>query len=715
MLKKRLISLALTLACAAASTAAEVSSAPRLARLGRIWGTMRYSHPLVTYREIKWDDAAIRAIRRVAASDSDAELIAATSEMLAAIGDPATRVRSATCIAAPSFEGPAVSPAGADAIYVRADADISSARDSILNAKLVIVDLRARGGCSAPQLSSDLGALLHRESIQILSRVRQYHFGYRSQHPDYVNLSSYNSSFADQARPTFHGTASTKVEKVVFLIDEGSLFNDRALMLATSGGADVVAAGRAAVRHDIATLPLVDGFVVEMRESMLLESQRRALNVHPDVTLPASASTEALIATARAVAASSKRRGAGGGKNPTLLLALRADDPYSTMREPSFEYRVLAAFRIFNIIDRFYGYKELIRWDDATFAEIIRELGAAEGQVAYGLALAKVMALVPDGHSSAVSEALRDYRGRAFPPFNLMPVEGKPVVTEILNDLVRTAGVKLGDELVAIDGKPAAQRYAELAPYMSAANETHHAHVVTYYLAAGPSNSTPVFTFRRPDGSTYNAAISRGAYSIINVPAKPWRILDGNIGYVDLEYLEVNQVDAMIKDVKGTRGLIIDIRSYPRGVLFVLARRLGVTGSMISSEMRIPTVTGTAQDKHFFRQDLGTPSDPYRGKTLALIDERAISQSEHTCLMLEAVAGTKFVGSPTAGANGNVTQAVVPGGIYVWFTGMDVRHADGRQLQRVGIVPDYPVPRTVSAIAAGRDEVLEKAIALMRE
>ena len=55
-------------------------------------------------------------------------------------------------------------------------------------------------------------------------------------------------------------------------------------------------------------------------------------------------------------------------------------------------------------------------------------------------------------------------------------------------------------------------------------------------------------------------------------------------------------------------------------------------------------------------------------------------------------------------------RPVLPGGITVNFTGHDVRHADGRQLQRVGIQPHVRVAPTIAGIRAGRDEVLEKAI-----
>jgi len=93
-----------------------------------------------------------------------------------------------------------------------------------------------------------------------------------------------------------------------------------------------------------------------------------------------------------------------------------------------------------------------------------------------------------------------------------------------------------------------------------------------------------------------------------------------------------------------------------------------------------------------------------------LIDERAISQSEHSGLFYKTANSTVFIGSPTQGANGDVTWFTAPGGIRINFSGHDVRWPDGKQLQRVGLAPDIEVRPTIEGIRAGRDEVLERAV-----
>lgn len=103
----------------------------------------------------------------------------------------------------------------------------------------------------------------------------------------------------------------------------------------------------------------------------------------------------------------------------------------------------------------------------------------------------------------------------------------------------------------------------------------------------------------------------------------------------------------------------------------------------------------------------------YRGKIIVLINGDAISQSEHTCLFFQETAGATFIGSPTAGANGDVTIMRLPGGARMSFTGQEVKHVDGRQLQRVGITPHIVIRPTLAGLRARKDELLDRALAFI--
>jgi C-terminal processing protease CtpA/Prc len=78
--------------------------------------------------------------------------------------------------------------------------------------------------------------------------------------------------------------------------------------------------------------------------------------------------------------------------------------------------------------------------------------------------------------------------------------------------------------------------------------------------------------------------------------------------------------------------------------------------------------------------------------------------------IVEAYRLGEIVGEATAGTNGNVNPFVLPGGYSVSWTGMQVLKHDGSRHHGVGIRPTIPVQRTRAGVAAGRDELLERAV-----
>ena len=217
-----------------------------------------------------------------------------------------------------------------------------------------------------------------------------------------------------------------------------------------------------------------------------------------------------------------------------------------------------------------------------------------------------------------------------------------------------------------------------------------------------------VFAFQAP-ATTLHSALIR------------YQILPNGYGYIDLARLPLADAQKAMDAVLSTRGLIFDMRGYPNGTAWAIAPRLSEKQHITAALFRRPLQSaisfvdgdagGLAPD-YSFAQPIppNTGGAVYTGKVVMLINEFAISQSEHTCLFFESAADVTFIGSPTNGANGDVTNLVLPGNVYVNFTGHDVRHADGRQLQRVGIQPHIKVEPTAKGLSEARDEVLEAAV-----
>ena len=108
------------------------------------------------------------------------------------------------------------------------------------------------------------------------------------------------------------------------------------------------------------------------------------------------------------------------------------------------------------------------------------------------------------------------------------------------------------------------------------------------------------------------------------------------------------------------------------------------------------------------------PGRAYPGKVVILVNELSQSQAEYTTMALRTAPRATVLGSTTAGADGNVSSIVLPGNVRTAISGLGVYYPDGSETQRIGIVPDVEVKPTIKGIAEGRDEVLEKAVQLIK-
>ena len=108
-------------------------------------------------------------------------------------------------------------------------------------------------------------------------------------------------------------------------------------------------------------------------------------------------------------------------------------------------------------------------------------------------------------------------------------------------------------------------------------------------------------------------------------------------------------------------------------------------------------------------------NDYYKGKVIILVNEHTQSAAEYQAMAFKAAPGAKVIGSTTAGADGNVSSIFLPGGIQTGISGLGVYYPDGRETQRIGIVPDIEVKPTIKGIKLKKDEVLEKAIEIINE
>lgn len=717
----------------------------RLARVGKLWGSVRYMHPSLAQGDLDWDAALLRAIPKVESARTKDDFAAAVAEMLAALGDPATAVEPAEprATSAAGSSSPAWSWTDGKILVVRITDYPSLERDyfgrrakaeglkgEIGKSEGILFDLRAltpgtQSGVMTAFFQDLSNALVARELVGPGERSL-LHSGYTPQ----VGGTSggYFSSFMTQAAPRFVPTAGAKARRVAFIVNARSELPPVALALQGCGEGAIIAEGPITDAAFVTTtrVDLGEGIAARVRVTEYVAGPRCPPEIRADKEVPPAAPENASPPSYDAAMKFVRRdlafKNAGrDSRSQSGLVVSRPDKTYKENEYPGKELRLLAAIRFWNVIHYFYPYKHLLGEDwDAVLEEFLPRVEAAQDAREYGLALAEMATHLHDSHVSVRARALSEHFGTGSLPVSLREIEGELVVTLLAaDDSAKASGLEVGDVILKVDDESAHDLMRRLGRYITSSTPQAHAYtVMNRLLLAGPPGSSVTLTIRGRDGKERERKSTRVPRGV--PPANKGevlKILEGNVGYADLTRLTVPEVDGMFERFKESRAIIFDMRGYPRGTAWAIAPRINTKQAPYAADFRRPLVGALSDGSYHFLQPIpdrgGKPL--YRGKTVMLIDERAVSQSEHTGLFFEAANGTTFIGSPTMGANGDVTTLTLPGDIVVSFTGHDVRHADGRQLQRVGLVPHIEVRPTIKGIREGRDEVLERARAFLLE
>ncbi len=737
-LSRAMLALAL-LAVTAPAAAAPPAAAPpadsariqRIVKLGELWGEIRFRHPFLAYKSIDWDSALVVALPKAEAAPDPVSYARVVEEMLSKLGDPATHLypseqpdSSLHPADGPFFRwsGPTliVSLATAGRPGFPVEPGLASLAEDIPKAKAVVLDARLRGAPSPWGLEDTFVRIITRLFSGELSvpgsRFVQYS-GYPSQ--GRAGSGGYTLGFDSRAGKVLAGTPGAKPGRIVFVLDTMSPIPVAVLALRQRGVASIVCEGAltdaavAETRLDDAG----DGVKVEYRVEEL------ELPFEADARFPlrggagGAGGAKGDPALEKAIALA----GVGAGKRRPPPVALppavfRKDRTYAETPYPDRAHRQLAAIKYWVVIQRFYPYLRLLdgAWDTA-LERFLPRFEAARDAREYAAAVLEMSTLVKDGHTSLTGGRISDVIGRyPGPALDAFEIDGKPVVVRV-GATAAVEGVAPGDVIEAVDGEPIGDRVRRLEAYVTAATPAALRRSLIARALLGADTSSVRLSLRGPAG-VKEVKLPRTQRGVMEMreTGEHYKILPGNIGYVVMERLQVPEVEEMFLKFKDTRAIIFDIRGYPNGTAWAIAPYINTRRAKIGAVFERPMSKEGTPMRLKFEQPIPPVEVPlYRGRTVTLIDERAISQSEHTCLFFEAANGTTFVGSPTAGANGDITMLALPGGIYVTFTGHDVRHADGRQLQRLGIQPDVAVRPTIAGLRAGHDEVLERALAVI--
>ena len=277
---------------------------------------------------------------------------------------------------------------------------------------------------------------------------------------------------------------------------------------------------------------------------------------------------------------------------------------------------------------------------------------------------------------------------------------GEVILDPIPGNPAEKAGVLSGDVLVAVDGTPVTVdlTVAEIADMVKGEKGTI---VVLSVIHPGDTEAVEVDVVRDD----------------ILIPSVAYRLLpeDENIGYVRLSRFSAESSEEVADalrdlDEQGATDYILDLRQNRGGLLDAAVE---VADQFLNEGPVLIQRSKDEGDRVF-----DTTSDTFipDATLLVLVDGGTASAAEIVAGALKDRQRARLVGNEATFGKGSVQLVFdLSDGSSVHVTSARWLTPDGTQLDGQGLEPDIVVEVTQEALDNGRDEVLDRAIAIIRE
>lgn len=381
--------------------------------------------------------------------------------------------------------------------------------------------------------------------------------------------------------------------------------------------------------------------------------------------------------------------------------------------------KLLMLYAYWNVVEYYFPYKYKMdqKWDE-TLNDVLPSVVQSKTSEDFYKILRKAVAKLDDSHVVFhIYPSLSISKKRFYFPATGKIMEEKLVITEILGDsLAEADNIKIGTVITKINDKRIKEIIEEKRELIAASNEASFLDKVVDVILVDESDKVKVEFLK--DGKYETKSMTwfnyhdshRNEYKKGAQKKKDkFKLLDNNIGYVNMGVIKPKNVPDMIENLKSTKAIVFDMRNYPNETYKEISDFLN------AEEKKFVIYTHPYLNypgRFYWTEGRNTGfenKDHYKGKVIVLLNENSISQSEWTAMCFQTAGNTTIIGSQTAGADGNVFEFDFSG-FHTGFSGLGVYYPDGRETQRVGIVPDIEVKPTILGIQQGKDEVLERAL-----
>lgn len=398
---------------------------------------------------------------------------------------------------------------------------------------------------------------------------------------------------------------------------------------------------------------------------------------------------------------------------------------YENIPYPDTGFRLLSLMRYWNIIQYYYPYRNLIEknWDKV-FEEYLPQFLLSKNELEYEIVTLKLIGEIGDSHANIWSGAdkIEQLKGNFFSPSKVEFIEDKLVVTDHFGVAPKIyTPFKLGDIITHINDKTIEYLIDSLKVIYPGSNERTIKRDLAHEILRSGNNMLKIKLLR--DGLPYAKEVKLyqrnelNMFEFYNKKSKEnfFNVFDSDIGYINTSSFLPKHTSELREKLRYTKAVIIDLRhTTPQADIYQALGSLFVNSSVPFVSTAVMNMNKPGEFILRSPMKIHPFGDTYKGKVIVLVNENTQSSQEYTTMALKTGLNTTILGNATAGADGNMTSFHLPGGIYTSISGIAILYSDRKQTQKIGIIPDILVEPTIDGIRNGKDELLERAINLIK-
>lgn len=425
------------------------------------------------------------------------------------------------------------------------------------------------------------------------------------------------------------------------------------------------------------------------------------------------------------------------------------ENPYPNYKFDNEAMNLLTLAKAWNAVAYLFPYRYVMdqKWD-ITLEKMIPIFRDVKSRVTYEKSILLLESAIDDTHAKSFLDQLKMtseiFDLKFYPPFVYKVYQDELLVTEFLNDsLAKANNLKVGDLILSINGVKTKEWLKQRSVLLPASNQSVKNRLLAdndaFAFSALASGELKVSVRREHDLLDLSLSLldrkNRRVGTIVTdyftqksaqeQSVKGYEELPNNVALIRAGYFfernlpTESEMIAFSQNLNNKKAIIFDMRKYPASpglFYYYLPMALGKPAFKFAqyygADLSNPGAFNPKNDLEvYLSKDIKTTMPLYQGKIVILTNEYTQSMGEWFTMMLRQInSSTVVFGSQTAGADGDTKHLNLPGGYKFVFTGNGIFYPNGKETQRIGIVPDVLYQPTPEDLLSKKDIHLEQAL-----